>query len=81
MIMLNAKDTERVLENTFSLEFLRAKLTQKRNEGPLVYTGPGSVTQQSDGSLVLKLYHLYESSDELVEDANTSLGGRKFQPG
>lgn len=81
MTMLNAKDTERVLDNAFSLEFLQAKLTQKRSEAPVVYKGPGNITQQSDGSLILKLYHLYESSDELVKDANASSRGKRFQSG
>ena len=79
--MLNAEDTQRVLENAFSLEFLRAKLTQKRDESPVVYMGPGSITQQSDGSLTLKLYHLFESSAELLEDVKTTFGGGEKQPG
>ncbi|MBA4143180.1 MAG: hypothetical protein H0X43_09305 [Nitrosospira sp.] len=79
--MLNAKDTERVLENAFSLEFLQATLTQKLSEAPVMYKGPANITQQGDGSLILKLYHLYESTDELVKDANDRLCGIKFRPG
>lgn len=81
MTILNTKDTERVLGNTFSIEFLRAKLTQKRDEMPVVYTGPASVTQQSDGNLSLKLYHLYESPAELLKEVNTEIDGGALKLG
>jgi len=81
MTILSSKDTDRILTNSFSLEFLRAKLTQKNNEAPVVYSGPGSVTQQSDGTLILKLYHLYESSEEFIKGVNISFGGSGLQPG
>src|SRR5687768_74402 len=77
--MFNAN--EQLLKNTFSLDFLEAKLTQKRNEAPRVYKGPGNITQLSDGSLVVKLYHLYESPSERDKDLNASFNGKKHEFG
>lgn len=81
MTTLSAKDRDRVLSNTYALEFLRAKLTQKDTAEPVIYFGPGSVTQDSNGHLQLKLYHLYPTPSDMVAEVNSALGGSSLEPG
>ncbi len=82
---MNAEDTERALKNTLSLEFQQAKLTQKGGKTPRVYKGQAEITQLVDGSLKLKLCHVYDSQDklfeELFEENNTSPSGIKLELG
>ena len=80
MTILNFKDTDRVLTDDFSLEFLQAKLIQKTKENPVVYTGPASVVQSEDGVLKLKLYHLFQSSSEVTREISATFNNG-FQPG
>jgi hypothetical protein len=81
MTTLSPKDMDRVLSNTFALEFLKAKLTQKDTSEPVTYSGPGSVTQDADGHLQLKLYHLYQASSDMVAEVNSALGAGSLEPG
>lgn len=81
MTTLSAKDRDRVLSNSFALEFLRATLTQKDAKTPVIYSGPGSVIQDPDGRLQLKLYHLYQTPSDIVQEVNSAFGGSGLEPG
>ncbi len=67
---ITADTLKQITSGKFSLEFLRARLTQQRESDPVIYGGPGSVEQDDDGSLTLKIYHLFDSSSTVVSEIN-----------
>lgn len=81
MTILSDKELKKIANNEFSLEFLRAKLVQQVANNPTVYTGPGSITQTSDGKLQLKMYCLIESSEDLAKELNSLGSGNGLEPG
>jgi hypothetical protein len=56
---LSASDIENVISLNYSIDFIEITLTQIGSPYPIVYSGPGTVMQMSDGRLHLKLYHAF----------------------
>ena len=53
------KEIESILDSKLILEFFEIVLTQMKESIPRKYRGPGSIWQDSDGFLRLKMYHKY----------------------
>ncbi|WP_444910281.1 hypothetical protein [Microbulbifer sp. TRSA005] len=47
-----------LLDNKLVIDCPKIKLIQQTDNDPLIYSGPGSIIQQPDGNLQLKLYHV-----------------------
>ncbi len=52
----NLETIEKFLSNTFEIDCIDICLTQKIDNEPIVYTGPGTIYQDEHGTLQLKLY-------------------------
>ena len=52
----NLKTIEKFISNTFEIDCIDITLTQKIEEEPIIYTGPGTIFQDEHGILQLKLY-------------------------
>ncbi|NTV45429.1 MAG: hypothetical protein HGB11_02645 [Chlorobiales bacterium] len=61
---LNGNTVSNLLENTFSLDCIRITLTQKCCDEPIIYSGPGTISQNSNGELHLKLYHSFVDKEK-----------------
>lgn len=68
MTMLSEKDLCSIAKNEFELQFLKARLVQQTTDNPDSYSGSGSISQSSDGTLHLKMYCLLHSSEELTKE-------------
>lgn len=77
---LTTQTLQQITSGKFSLEFLRARLVQQCEVEPMVYSGPGSVVQDENGALILKIYHLFDSSSQLIKEVN-STGFANLTPG
>lgn len=53
---LNAKTIDKFISNTFEIDCIEMTLTQKVDDDPIVYSGPGTIKQNGNGILELKLY-------------------------
>lgn len=77
---LSSQDLERISNGDYSFDFLKIHLTQMKAESPVEYSGSGSVSFSEDGSLQLKMYHLYSDPNQGFQDfANTF--GKSHAPG
>ena len=52
----NLETIEKFISNTFEIDCIDIRLTQKIEKEPIVYTGPGTICQDEHGILQLKLY-------------------------
>ena len=52
----NINTVEQFTSNTFEIDCIDITLTQKIDKDPIVYAGPGTIRQNEDGMLELKLY-------------------------
>lgn len=52
----NTYTIDKFISNTFEIDCIEITLTQKVDNDPIVYVGPGSITQNENGVLELKLY-------------------------
>jgi hypothetical protein len=58
--MCLGKDTiKSILNADLVLDFIKITLTQQKEDNPKVYTGSGSIFQDTQGGLRLKMYHEY----------------------
>ncbi len=55
-------ELECISNNTFSIDCIEISLTQNTSN-PVQYSGSGSIFQNNDGTLELKLYHKYKNTD------------------
>jgi hypothetical protein len=81
MTALSVKEKDYVLANSFALEFLNAKLTQKRTSIPTIYQGSASITQDLNGRIQLKLYHIYQNPSHLIQEISTAFGDDGLEVG
>lgn len=75
------KEIESILDSKLILEFFEIGLTQMKQNIPRKYRGPGSIWQDSDGFLRLKMYHKYVTNDEEMTEINGALGGNDLAVG
>lgn len=54
---MNKKEIDSLQTRTFMLDFPIMQLKQEGVSNPIIYSGPGSVIQTSNGELQFKLYH------------------------
>lgn len=59
-MILKDESIRELLEHKHSIDFIRIKLIQNIPNKPRVYSGPGSISQDLDGSLNLKMYCKYK---------------------
>ena len=52
----NLKTIDSFISNTFEIDCIDIILTQKVDKEPIVYAGPGTICQDENGILQLKLY-------------------------
>jgi len=75
-MVLNEKIIKQVISYELVIDFIEIKLTQNTEEDPIVFIGPGSITQTIDGILSLKMYHKIK---DLAKEATHGL--QHFEPG
>lgn len=56
-MILNDKIITQIISYEFVIDFIEIKLTQQTDKNPIVFLGPGSISQTQDGNLELKMYH------------------------
>lgn len=52
----NKETIDKFISNSFEIDFIDIRLTQKKDKDPIIYTGPGTIYQDEHGILQLKLY-------------------------
>ena len=52
----NEETIDKFISNSFEIDCIDIRLTQKRDKDPIIYTGPGTIYQDEHGILQLKLY-------------------------
>ena len=52
----NKETIDKFISNSFEIDCIDIRLTQKKDKDPIVYTGPGTIYQDEHGILRLKLY-------------------------
>lgn len=55
-MIFNSKTIEKLISNTFETDCIDICLNQKIDNDPVVYTGPGTIYQDENGTLQLKAY-------------------------
>lgn len=75
------KQREELVDNKLHIEFVEIKLTRPKTKRPFTYTGPGTISQDTDGNLNLKMYYKYESEQEMVEDTKATFHRDTVIPG
>ncbi|MDD9802222.1 MAG: hypothetical protein OXU53_06680 [Deltaproteobacteria bacterium] len=54
---MTPKTLNSILGNSLVIDFIEITLTQQRKSSPIIYSGPGSISQDENGQLHLKMYH------------------------
>lgn len=80
-MLLSSKEIEQLLDTKLVLDSLDIVLTQNIESMPKIYRGAGSIYQDDDGFLRLKMYHAYQSGDEMTSEISNGLGGIGLTPG
>lgn len=80
-MLLSSKEIEQLLDTKLVLDSLDIVLTQNIESMPKSYRGAGSIYQDDDGFLSLKMYHAYQSGDEMTSEISNGLGGIGLTPG
>lgn len=81
MTVLTDSELLKITRNNFTLDFVRAKLVQQTSAQPNVYKGSGSIYQDTNGKLRLKLYCCVEDSSEILSEFMSDFNGRDYTPG
>ncbi len=55
-MIFNKKTIDKFISNSFEIDCIDIRLTQKKDKDPIIYTGPGTIYQDEHGILQLKLY-------------------------
>lgn len=74
-------DIDKILANNLTLDFVKIILAQQVSDNPVIYHGPGSIYQDHQGRLVLKMYHVFENTDAMIKDMKTIFSGGEHAPG
>jgi hypothetical protein len=69
-MFLGLEEIETILESSLVLDFVKITLKQQIDDNPRVYSGSGSIFQDKDGILQLKMYYSYESGKEIAGEIN-----------
>ena len=56
ILIVNKKTINKFISNSFEIDCIDIRLTQKKDKDPIVYRGPGTIYQDEHGILQLKLY-------------------------
>lgn len=83
-MILDSKEVEALLEGRLIIDFAEISLSRSSAHHPCTYQGSGSIYQNTNGELELKLYHVFRSKSELAyEDRlfsdRSSTPGKLFQ--
>jgi hypothetical protein len=70
-----------LVDNSFEMDFLRVKLIKNGGDRETVYRGSGSIAQKNNGGFLLKVYHLFDSTDETINAINEGFDENKLQLG
>ncbi|WP_156804891.1 hypothetical protein [Vreelandella jeotgali] len=74
---LNDKNLELLLANQFEIDCIQIELKQQKDDDPIIYSGPGSITQKPDGNFHLKLYHSFNDvTKELMPSLGNTMPGK-----
>ena len=65
-MIVNEKTIDKFISNSFEIDCIDIRLTQKKNKDPIVYTGPGTIYQDEHGILQLKLYSKLSDADKEI---------------
>lgn len=78
MFSLTQKNLNSILSNSLIIDFIEITLTQQKENSPIIYSGPGSVSQDENGQLHFKLYHPDASPSLInwVRGVNRSMPGK-----
>lgn len=57
---INDESLNNILKNNYSIDYITITLTKAASDSPVVYTGPGTIYQDRDGILRLKMYHAFK---------------------
>ena len=52
----NKETIDKFISNSFEIDCIDIRLTQKKDKDPIIYTGPGTICQDEHGMLQIKLY-------------------------
>lgn len=74
---LNKEKLESLISNKFIIDCIQIKLTQQKEDDPIVYQGSGSIFQLEDGNFHLKLYHnISDLSKEAMFNQKETIPGK-----
>ena len=73
MTVLTEPELTKIANNQFTMDFGQAKLVQQGTANPRIYEGPGSIFQDENGMLQLKLYSQAKDSEELITGLTATL--------
>jgi hypothetical protein len=65
---------ESLVESRYHIECILIELTRQEGESVFKFAGPGCLSQNEDGQLLLKLYHTFGDDDELFQSWKASIG-------
>lgn len=80
-MLLTSKIIDELLDNKFEIDFPVLRLTQMSHEPKKVFSGPGSISQDSNGVLRLKLYLTYDSPEQFHQDFRDEFARPQLPPG
>ena len=72
----NKETIDKFISNSFEIDCIDICLTQKTDEDPIIYTGPGTIYQDKHGILQLKLY---SKSNDIEKDLSHQF--KHYPPG
>jgi hypothetical protein len=70
---------ENLLKSKFTTDCKTITLTQQESKNPITYTGPGLITQNSNGGFYIKIFHKIENSAIESRPPTMALRGKLFQ--
>ena len=70
-----------ILASKWIIDCFDIRLTQQTECSPRIYCGSGSIFQNKEGELRLKLYHTYQSRKAQLDEIDHAFVGPKFTPG
>lgn len=73
MALFTGPELAQLLTNNLVVEFFDGELAQQTGSHPAVYRGPGSISQDKDGQLQLKLFHSFSNGSDQVSDIRSTM--------
>jgi len=65
---------ESIVESKYHIECILIELTRQEGDSTFRFAGPGCLSQNEDGQLLLKCYHTFDDDDELFQSWKASIG-------